>query len=95
MRPRLWLDDEDGRFGNGFAPDGMEEEEDVGFADAVPQLRVCDTDERDDCAVEFLSFSTRVDFGAVLAFVADPDDVALAHPPGNAELDGAGPGSDG
>ena len=45
--------------------------------EAVPQDRFCDTVERDDCAVDFFNFSTRLDRG--------PDEeleFADAHPKG-------------
>ena len=44
------------------------DEEDMG-GDAVPHERVCETEERDDCAVLDFSFSTRVDFVFVFVFV--------------------------
>ena len=37
--------------------------------DAVPHERVCETEEREDCAVDDLSFSTRVDLVLVFVFV--------------------------
>lgn len=45
-----------------------EEAEEVG-GEAVPHERVCETEERDDCAVDDLSFRTRVDFVFVFVFV--------------------------
>lgn len=49
--------------------------------DAVPQDRVCETEEREDCAVELLSFRTRVDFGPE-AFVADEEAEVVSQPRG-------------
>lgn len=92
-RPVGWeLKDEGaGRPGNGFADDGK--------PDAVPQDLVCETELRDDWAVEFLSFRTRVDFGAaVIGFAAaeeEEDEVVTAQFPGNLSLEIAGPGKDG
>jgi hypothetical protein len=43
------------------------DEEDMG-GDAVPHERVCETEERDDCAVLDFSFRTRVDFVFVFVF---------------------------
>jgi len=37
----------------------------------VPQERVCETEERDDCAVDDLSFRTRVDLVLVGVFVEE------------------------
>jgi hypothetical protein len=48
---------------------GFERVEDEMVGDAVPHERVCETEERDDCAVDDLSFRTRVDFVLVFVFV--------------------------
>ena len=37
----------------------------------MPQERVCETEERDDCAVDDLSFRTRVDLVLVGVFVEE------------------------
>jgi hypothetical protein len=42
--------------------------------EAVPHERVWETEERDDCAVDDFSFSTRVDFVLLFVFV-DEDGV--------------------
>ena len=47
--------------------------------DAVPHNRVCETEERDDCAVEDLSFKTRVDLVLVGVFVEADGDVVTAQ----------------
>lgn len=60
-----------GREGKGFVY-GVEIEEVSGF-DAVPHERVCETEERDDCAVDDLSLRTRVDF--VFVFVVEVEGV--------------------
>lgn len=67
--------------------------EEVGALDAVPHERVCETDDRDDAAVDDLSFRTRLVF-AVLDCVEVEED-ACAQPRGIDPLDTLGPGRDG
>lgn len=61
----------------------------VGATEAEPQDLVCDTDDREDWAVELLSFRTRFDFVPELVFVEEDADV-VAQFRGN-ESDGRGP----
>jgi hypothetical protein len=58
-------EDGGGRPGKGFA--------ELETPDAVPQDRVCETEEREDAAVEDLSFKTRVDFGPPDCVVDEED----------------------
>jgi hypothetical protein len=53
-----------------------EEMEDMG-GDAVPQDRVWETEERDDCAVLDFSFKTLVDFVLVGVLVFEEDELAV------------------
>lgn len=78
-------EDGGGRPGNGFA--------ELEALDAVPHDRVCETDERDDAAVEDLSFRTRVDFGPPDCVVDELEAVAQLR--GMGPLGTLGPGSEG
>lgn len=78
--------DKGGRPGNGFADETAE--------DAVPHERVCETEERDDAAVEDLSFRTRLDF-EMFDCVVDEEDGRCAHPRGIEPLGTLGPGREG
>jgi len=60
-------------------------------ADAEPQDRVCETEEREDWAVELFSFRTRVDFGP-----EEDDGVEVVAQPNGRVPDGTdGPGREG
>ena len=66
-----------GRVGKGlFVVVEEEEMEDMG-GDAVPQDRVWETEERDDCAVLDFSFKTLVDFVLVGVLVFEEDELAV------------------
>lgn len=65
-----------GRVGKGLFGAVAEEVEDIG-GDAVPQDRVWETEERDDCAVLDFSFSTRVDFVFVFVLVFEEEELAV------------------
>ncbi len=73
-----------GRPGKGFA--------ELDTLDAVPHERVCETDERDEAAVEDLSFRTRLDFAALDC--VDKEEVC-AQFRGMDPVATLGPGSDG
>jgi hypothetical protein len=79
-------EDGGGRPGNGLAEFEAE--------DAVPHERVCETDDREDAAVDDLSFRTRFDFAAPDC-VVDEEDEACAQPRGIEPLGTLGPGRDG
>lgn len=79
-------EDGGGRPGNGLA--------ELEAADAVPHERVCETDDRDDAAVEDLSFKTRLVFAAPDC-VVDEEDEACAQPRGIDPLGILGPGREG
>ena len=72
-----------GRFGGGGNPED------------VPQELVCETEEREDCAVEDFSFNTRLDFAFEGAAEDDWFEVVVAHPSGIVELLMLGSGRDG
>jgi hypothetical protein len=87
----LGVEEADGRPGNALA-----EPEALDALDAVPQDRFCETEEREDAAVDDLSFNTRVDFGPFACLVVDEeDDEVVAHPRGIEPLGTLGPGSEG
>jgi hypothetical protein len=71
--------------GNGFA--------ELETLDAVPQDLVCETEERDDAAVEDFSFKTRLDL-APPDWVVEEEE-AVAQPRGMEPLGTLGPGRDG
>ena len=75
--------------GGGRPGNGLEEFESL---DAVPHERVCETDDRDDAAVEDLSFSTRLVFGAP-DFVLEEE--LCAQPRGIDPFETEGPGREG
>jgi hypothetical protein len=66
-----------GSVGKGLFAGAAEEAEVETGGDAVPQDRVWDTEERDDCAVLDFSFSTRVDFVFVGVVVFEEDELAV------------------
>jgi hypothetical protein len=74
-----------GRPGNGFA--------ELDTLDAVPQDLVCETDERDDAAVEDFSLRTRLDLGPQYLVVDEEDVVAQLR--GMEPLGTLGPGREG
>lgn len=77
--------DAEGRSGNGLV---LEEAEGPEAGDAVPQERDWETVERDDCAVEDLSFSTRLvlGFAPPVVVVDEEEDEVTAQLSGMAPL---------
>lgn len=81
-----------GRPGNELLPEEVDEE-----APAVPHDRVCETEDREDWAVDDFSLRTRVDFAGA-EDVEDEDgveDITRAQPCGKASVKPLGPGKDG